>query len=218
LESKLRQILEHPTAALDGLNSERTALLAIHWQVDVVKASGALHMFDGEAERSGLIARAVEIVAAARAADIPVMYSNIVFAPDYGDLFKNNPLFKAAPELGGARRGTPGAEVIAELAPKPDDLIFDHVRLTAFYGTALDVALRNRGIDTLITFGIATNVAVDSTVREGVQLGYNMILVEDCCCSSSPDFHEASIKTMRVLATEVTTTAATVAKLRALAL
>ena len=213
----MRQILEHPTAALDSLDPERTALLAIHWQVDVVKAGGALHMFDGEAERSGLIARAVEIVAAARAADIPVMYSNIVFAPDYSDLLKNNPLFKAAPQLGGARRGTPGAEVIEELAPKSGDFIFDHVRLTAFYGTTLDIVLKKYDIDTLITFGIATNVAVDSTVREGVQLGYKMILVEDCCCSSSPDFHEASIKTMRVLATEVTSTAATLARLRALA-
>ena len=213
----MRRILEHPTAALDNLNPERTALLAIHWQVDVVKAGGALHMFDGEAEKSGLITRAVDIVAAARAADIPVMYSNIVLAPDYSDVLKNNPLFNAASEMGGARRGTPGAEVIAELAPQPGDFVFDHIRLSAFYGTSLDLVLRKYGIDTLITFGVATNVAVDSTVREGVQLGYNMILVEDCCCSSSLDFHEASIKTMRVLATEVTSTAATVAKLRALA-
>ena len=175
----MRRILEHPTAALDSLDPERTALLAIHWQVDVIKAGGALRMFDGEAARSGLIARAVELVAAARAVDIPVMYSNIVFAPDYNDLLKNNPLFTAAPEMGGARRGTPGAEVIEELAPKPGDHIFDHVRLTAFYGTTLELVLKKYGIDTLITFGIATNVAVDSTVREGVQLGYKMIRSEE---------------------------------------
>ena len=213
----MRAFLEHPTAALANLDPERTALLAIHWQVDVIKSSGALHMFDGEAERSGLITNAVDIVAAGRAAGIPVMYSNVVFAPDYSDLLKNNPLFNTASELGAARRGTPGAEVIAELAPQPGDFVFDHVRLSAFHGTALDFVLRKYGIDTLITFGIATNVAVDSTVREGVQTGYKMILVEDCCCSSSLDFHEASMKTMRILATEVTSTAATVAKLRALA-
>ena len=63
-----------------------------------------------------------------------------------------------------------------------------------------------RGISTLIVTGIATNVAVDHTIRDAVQIGYNVILPEDCCCSSSPAHHEAALLTLRVLATEVTDT------------
>ncbi len=91
--------------------------------------------------------------------------------------------------------GTHGAAVIDELAPHAEDFQVTHPRISGFFGTNLDPVLRARGIHTVVVTGCATNVAVDSTVRDALQLGYEPILLENCCCSSAPEFHEAALKT-----------------------
>jgi nicotinamidase-related amidase len=103
-------------------------------------------------------------------------------------------------------RGSYGAEVIDALKPQPLDFQIDHPRISAFFGNGLDLLLRARQIQTVVVAGTATNVAIDSSVRDALQLGYETILLEDCCCSSDPSFHEAAMKTLRILATWVATT------------
>ena len=63
--------------------------------------------------------------------------------------------------------------------------------------------LRAAGVSNLAFTGVATNVAVDQTVREAVQEGFKTYLLEDCCCSSSPAYHDARMMTLAALSTHV---------------
>ncbi|TAJ79282.1 cysteine hydrolase [bacterium] len=76
------------------------------------------------------------------------------------------------------------SEVIPELDPRPDDYYIPKYRWSAFYQTYLDLALRARGIDTLIISGGSTDVGVASTVFAGRDMDYHMIVASDACATS----------------------------------
>jgi nicotinamidase-related amidase len=80
--------------------------------------------------------------------------------------------------------GDKSSEVIPELEPRPDDYYIPKYRWSAFHQTYLDLALRSRGIDTIIISGGSTDVGVTSTVYSGRDLDYNMIVVRDACGTS----------------------------------
>jgi ureidoacrylate peracid hydrolase len=80
--------------------------------------------------------------------------------------------------------GNPSSEVIPELDPRPDDYYIPKYRWSAFYQTYLDLALRSRGIDTVIISGGSTDVGIAPTVFAGRDMDYNMVLVRDACGTS----------------------------------
>jgi len=192
---------------LAPLDPRRAAVLAIHWQVDVVGARGAFGaMFAPVLARSGIVPRTAALFAAARQAGARIVYVNVVYPPGHRGVIRNNALFNAATEQENAFvRGTPGAEVIAELAPQPADLVVEHSRISAFYGSDLLTMLVGHGIDTVALTGVATNVAVDHSARDAVQLGFRTLVIEDCCCTADSSFHEAALVTLRLLASAVVT-------------
>jgi nicotinamidase-related amidase len=82
------------------------------------------------------------------------------------------------------RAGDSSSEVIPELDPRPDDYYIPKYRWSAFFQTYLDLALRARGIDTLILCGGSTEVGIASSVFAGRDLDYNLIVVRDACTTS----------------------------------
>ena len=80
--------------------------------------------------------------------------------------------------------GDKNSDVIPELEPKPNDYYIPKYRWSTFHQTYFDLALRARGVDTLIISGGSTDVGVASTVYAGRDLDYNMIVVRDACASS----------------------------------
>jgi ureidoacrylate peracid hydrolase len=80
--------------------------------------------------------------------------------------------------------GDQSSEVIPELEPRLDDYYIPKYRWSAFHQTYLDLALRSRGIDTIIISGGSTDVGVTSTVYSGRDLDYNLIVVRDACGTS----------------------------------
>ncbi|HWP23153.1 MAG TPA: cysteine hydrolase [Candidatus Binatia bacterium] len=77
--------------------------------------------------------------------------------------------------------GDPSSEVLADLEPQPDDDYIVKYRWSALFQTYLDLALRTRGIDTIVISGGSTDVGVASTLYSGRDLDYNMIVVRDAC-------------------------------------
>lgn len=94
--------------------------------------------------------------------------------------------------------GTWGAQLHEDLKPQPGDILLDKNRYGAFTGTNLHLILENEGVENLIVTGGATNVCVESTVREAFMLGYNIVLVEDACAATRREFHEATLATARL--------------------
>ncbi len=80
--------------------------------------------------------------------------------------------------------GDKSSDVLADLEPKPDDYYIVKYRWSAFHQTYLDLALRTRGIDTLIVSGGSTDVGVTSTLYSGRDMDYNMIVASDACGTS----------------------------------
>ena len=75
--------------------------------------------------------------------------------------------------------GSPAAELHEALDVAPDDLIVDKTRYGAFHGTDLAHQLRERGIDTVIISGIATNICCETTAREASQHDFRVVFLSD---------------------------------------
>src|SRR5229473_6168611 len=90
-------------------------------------------------------------------------------------------------------RGAPGFALIPELQPLPSEAIFDKITMSAFEGTPLDIALRDCGIDAFAIVGIAMEIGIEPTVRQGADLGYIPVVVKDACGCGHRDAAERSI-------------------------
>jgi len=137
---------------------------------------------------------AVRLMKAGRQAGLPIFFAKGNHRPDSATsallLTDTNNALKPWPggEVTKTRMhvtaGDPSSDVIPELDPRPDDYYIPKYRWSAFHQTYLDLALRARGLDTVIISGGSTDVGVASTVYSGRDLDYNMIVVRDACGSS----------------------------------
>ena len=100
------------------------------------------------------------------------------------------------PTVHGATEGSWEQKVIDEIAPRPEDTIIPKYRWSTFHQTYFDLALRSRGINTLIVSGGAVDVGVASTVYAARDLDYNVIVVRDACSNSHEDSMAAFMNTV----------------------
>jgi ureidoacrylate peracid hydrolase len=100
------------------------------------------------------------------------------------------------PTVHGATEGSWDQKVIEEIAPRPEDYVIPKYRWSTFHQTYFDLALRSRGIDTLIVSGGAVDVGVASTIYAARDLDYNVIIVRDACSNSHEDSMAAFMDTI----------------------
>lgn len=93
------------------------------------------------------------------------------------------------------REGSWGVELY-QVAPGETERVLVKRRFSAFYGTDLDVMLRARGIKTLIMTGVATNICVETTARDGFMRDYNIIFLSDCSAAYDRGEHQATLVNM----------------------
>ena len=92
--------------------------------------------------------------------------------------------------------GTEGADTIDELAPRAGEPVIRKHRYSAFKGSNLDLLLKAREIKTIITTGVSTNVCVESTLRDGFELGYYVCIPRDGVASWDMSLHAATLQTV----------------------
>ena len=100
------------------------------------------------------------------------------------------------PSVHGATENSWEQKVIEEIAPRPEDYIIPKYRWSTFHQTYFDLALRSRGIDTVIVSGGAVDVGVASTVYSARDHDYNVIVVRDACSNSHEDSMAAFMNTV----------------------
>jgi nicotinamidase-related amidase len=88
------------------------------------------------------------------------------------------------------------SDIVPELGPRPGDIVITKRQWGAFYGTALDLQLRRRGIRTLVYGGIATNFGVESTARDAYERGFEQLFVEDAMSGLTAAAHEFAVTTI----------------------
>ena len=85
-------------------------------------------------------------------------------------------------------RGTWGAQIVDPLMPEKDDIIIEKPRFSAFFASHLDLILKRLNIKYLFFVGCATNICVESSIRDAANLGYFPILVVDATTNNGPSF------------------------------
>lgn len=136
-------------------------------------------------------------LAAARAQGSPVFHVRRAYAADGSDVEAcrwatwnegGRPLSSRCPE---------SADSPEELRPAPGDRVVVKPRFSAFFGTELDLTLRRMGVTTVVLAGTTTPNCIRSTCYDALSLGYNVVIVEDCTSSRTPDVQRANIEDMR---------------------
>lgn len=185
-----------------------TAVLVVDMQNDTVGAEGAYASFGAarHAESQNVVANIATILDAARAHSIPVFHSRIVVHPLVGVGGANAPVFRMlAPDT--FKIGSWGAEIVTELTPAENEIVLDRTRMSVFNGTEVDTLLRNLNVHSLIVVGAWTNMAVEHTVRDAADHGYNVSIVSDATSSLSADWQNAALNyALTNIATIITTT------------
>jgi nicotinamidase-related amidase len=178
------------------LDPATTALVLIEYQNDFTSDGGALH--DAVApvmESTGMLAKTVELVAAARAAGVTIMHAPITFADGYGELSAHPyGILKGVVDGKAFVKDTWGATIVDDLAPQPGDIVIEGKRgLDTFASTNLDFILRSKGIRTIVLGGFLTNCCVESTMRSGYENGYQVYTLTDCVAATSQAEHDNAI-------------------------
>jgi ureidoacrylate peracid hydrolase len=94
-------------------------------------------------------------------------------------------------------KGSPDAEMVDELTPTEDEMVFPKTSSSVFISTNIDYVLRNLGTQYLIIAGCLTDQCVDSAVRDACDLGYLVTVPTDACVTLSTERHEWSLRNNR---------------------
>lgn len=188
------------------IEPEKTAVLALHLMRDVVQPDRGLGaMFGSSVADQHVLEHTSDVIAAARAAGGTVAYARVVFPKGYEGIEPRNGLYGAVMDAGILQEGSDGLEIVDAVAPRDGDLVIDHLGTSAFFGGELERQLRERGIDTVVLGGVATNVIVEGTAREAANLGFWTYVLSDCCVAGDEATHEASLGTLGMLTSGVVT-------------
>ncbi len=107
-------------------------------------------------------------------------------------------------------RDSPAFHIIPELAPRPSEAIVDKITMSAFEGTFLEIALRDCGIRSFLIVGIALEIGIDPTCRQGADLGFWPILVRDACGFGNEEAANHSLASLQHMGDTILTDTSTV--------
>lgn len=181
------------------IDVNKTALLLVDMQNDLIKSKEEPYNATTKmAEAKGLINNTAKVVAAARRARVPVIYTNHVHRKDNADVVPTITDLMLEGLVPPVREefveGTPGARVVDELKPAPGEHVIDKRRSSAFYNSDLELILRSQGIDTVIITGAVTNGCIANTVRAARERDLNVIVLSDCCACDMVEDDEYFMK------------------------
>lgn len=182
-----------------------TALIVIDMQRDFVEPHGFGEALGNDVS---LLRRAIDpcrrLLEAARHAGLFVVHTREGHRPDLSNcpaakLTRGGKTFIGQQGTMGRIliQGEPGHDIIPELYPQAGEPIIDKPGKGAFFATDLHLILQARGITSLITCGVTTEVCVQTTAREANDRGYEVLIPEDCCASYFPEFHRAALEMIK---------------------
>ena len=95
------------------------------------------------------------------------------------------------------------AQIVAELAPMPGEIVITKTTDSALTGTNLRLILANMGIRNVVLTGIFTDQCISSTVRSLADESFNVIVVEDCCAAATEELHRHELEIINMIYCQV---------------
>jgi biuret amidohydrolase len=185
----------------------RSALLMMECQEGVIGGGGKLGALAEAVARHGTVGAIAQVLAAARAARVPVVHCTMSRRPDGGGAAANCLLLAATAKRGvGLVPGSPQHAIVPPLVPVDGEWIVTRFHgITPFHGTELDPILRNLGIRTIVATGASVNVGILGLTIEAVNAGYQVVIPKDAVTGTPDAYVEAVFEhTLRLLATVTT--------------
>ena len=190
-----------------ALDPALTAVIVVDLQNAYASKDGYLDKAGFDVSATGpVIESTLKVINTARAAGMPVVFFQNGWDKEYQEAggpcspnwYKSNALktMRKHPELMGTllAKGSWDYELVDQLSPQPGDIVIPKPRYSGFYNTSLDSILRSRGIKNLVFTGIATNVCVESTLRDGFFLEYFGVVLADATHQAGPpEIQQASL-------------------------
>jgi len=172
------------------ISVDRTAVLAVDLQGE--NSAGSVWQVE---EYETVLANAAKTLDAARAAGIPVIYSRHVLDPDGHDAQRYEARDPEGRPL-ASRSDRPDVAIRDEVRPEPGDIVIDKQRFSAFYGTKLDLLLRQFDAEHLIVLGCWTEACLETTVWDAIWRDFRITLVRDACGSFNRFAHQVAMLDM----------------------
>lgn len=139
---------------------------------------------------SAAIERTAGLLAATRAAKIPVVFTRVVYADDGSDA---GVFCLKAPGLRALTETAPSSQIVPELAPAPGEHIIRKTQPSAFFGTGLAEWLGGKGVDTVIVTGCTTSGCVRASVIDSMSHNFRTIVAVDGVGDRATGPHEANL-------------------------
>lgn len=197
-----------------ALDPRSTAVLVVDMQNAFVDPKGSLARMGVPVGRNTRpIPHIRAILAAARAASAPVVHLRFVLREDLADLGALGRRFPPLRGLGHCAAGSWDAAFYPGMGPARGDYVVDKDRFSGFFGTDLDELLRILRVDTLVVTGVATNVCVESTVRDAFAHDYRVIVPREATASYAEEMEASSLAVMAFMFAEVVATGEVVSAL-----
>jgi maleamate amidohydrolase len=183
--------------AFDGRLSfgKRPALLIVDFVMAYLDPASPLY-----AQVEDALASNERLLAAARAAAVPVFFTNVVYQADGAD---GGLFFKKIPSLRVFVEGSPLGAFPPSLAPVDGERVISKQFASAFFGTSLAETLSGEGIDTLLITGLSTSGCVRATALDALQSGFAPFVVREACGDRHPAPHEANLFDLQAKYAEV---------------
>jgi len=174
------------------------ALVLVDVQNDFCHPDGAIARAGQDVSAAvEMVPRLVSLVDAARTAEVPVVFVRTIHDESNDSVAWLNRLATGpgdATTRPTCRTCSWGAEFYKVTPELPDEPVITKHRYSAFVGTNLDLTLRTMGVRSLLFTGVATEVCVESSLRDGLFAEYFVSMVEDCCATYAPELHEGSVR------------------------
>ena len=149
------------------------ALVIVDIQKDYFPG-GAFPLVEPEAAAS----TAKSVLSACRSAGVPVIHVQHEWD---------------APDATFMRPGTDGIQIHPDVAPQEGETVVTKTEPNSFMGTPLEDELRKRGVQQLTVMGMMSSMCVDSTVRAGAELGFDVTVVHDACAAPDLEFGDTLV-------------------------
>ncbi|WP_168788748.1 cysteine hydrolase family protein [Paraburkholderia aromaticivorans] len=181
-----------------------TAFIGLDYIVDIMHPDGKIARSAAHAAQRDVISKANRALAIAEAKGWLRVLVKVGFDPHYLDQPKQSPMFGRADRFGALKLGEHGTEFHPELKVSGNHLVIVKPRISAFYATGLDAALRANRIERLVVAGVSSSWAVQATARDAHDRDYQVCITEDACAAVDDTEHQTSMKLMSAIAQIIT--------------